>query len=55
MSAAGGPDDYGYVNFIFTKESNERRPGMGNMLGSVEPNINNSQIWPNWQSDQLPD
>ncbi len=52
MSAAGiSPEsDYGYVNFIFAERVNERRPGMGNMLGSVRRNINKlSQICPNWQ------
>ena len=56
MSAAGiSPDDYGYVNFIFTKESTWRTTARnGQYAGLGQTNINKlSQACPNWQSDPV--
>ncbi len=55
MSAAGiGPDDYGYVNFIFTRKVNLANDGQEMAIWAQSDNINKlSQICPNWQSDQF--
>ena len=56
MSAAGiSPDDYGYVNFIFTKESTWRTTARnGQYAGLGQTNIDKlSQACPNWQSDPV--
>ena len=56
MSAAGiSPDDYGYVNFIFTKESTWRTTARnGQYAGLGQTNINKlSRACPNWQSDPV--
>ena len=56
MSAAGiSPDDYGYVNFIFTRESTWRTTARnGQYAGLGQTNINKlSQACPNWQSDPV--
>ena len=56
MSAAGiSPDDYGYVNFIFTKESTWRTTARnGQYAGLGQTNIDKlSRACPNWQSDPV--